>query len=87
MSFEWYDIILTKTTMHSEGCIVKRYIVEESILYCMEYGLDGNIKVIIRGRVKGSWTMIGECDKEPLDKGKNVYLTNIQNQQLRRWVL
>lgn len=75
-----------KNMAHPEGCIAERYIVEESILYCMEYMPDGD-----RGGHKRTRQRFldddGECDEEPLDKGKFINLTNVQHQQVRRWVL
>ena len=75
-----------KNMAHPEGCIAERYIIEESILYCMEYMPDGD-----RGSHKRTHQRFldddGECDEEPLDKGRNVFLTNTQHQQVRRWVL
>ena len=65
-----------KNAAHPKGCIVERYIVEESILYYMEYMLDGD-----KGNHKRTHERFldedGECDEEPLDKGKNIYLTNL----------
>ncbi|XP_058108119.1 uncharacterized protein LOC131251443 isoform X2 [Magnolia sinica] len=87
--FEWLMKIYkgyVKNTAHPEGCIAERYIVEESILYCMEYMPNGE-----RGSHKHTHQRFLDedrvCDEEPLDNGKNIYLTNIQHQQVRRWVL
>ena len=75
-----------KNMAHPEGCIAEHYVIEESILYCMEYMPDGD-----RGSHKRTHQRFldddGECDEEPLDKGRNVFLTNTQHQQVRRWVL
>ncbi|XXG88810.1 hypothetical protein AAC387_Pa12g0973 [Persea americana] len=75
-----------KNMAHPKGCIAEHYVIEESILYCMEYMPDGD-----RGSHKRTHQRFldddGECDEEPLDKGRNVFLTNTQHQQVRRWVL
>ncbi|XP_058067493.1 uncharacterized protein LOC131216904 isoform X2 [Magnolia sinica] len=75
-----------KNTAHPEGCIAERYLVEESILYCVEYMPNGE-----RGSHKHTRQRFLDedmvCDEEPLENGKNIYLTNIQHQQVRRWVL
>lgn len=74
-----------KNTTHLEGCIAEHYSVEESILYFIKDVPDGD-----KGRYKRTRQRFldddGACDEEPLDKGKVVHLTNIQHQQVRRWV-
>ena len=56
------------------------------MLYCMEYMPDGD-----RGGRKRTRQRFldddGECDEEPLDKGKIINLTNVQHQQVCRCVL
>lgn len=72
---------------HPEGCIAERYILEESMLYCMEYMPNGS-----KGSHKrAQYTFMDdgdEVDEMPLDKkGKQYKLGNVEYEQARRWVL
>ena len=73
-------------TAHPEGCIAERYIVEGTILYCMEYMPDGDRG----GRKRMRQRFLDddcECNEEILDKGKIINLTNVQHQRVFRCVL
>ncbi|XP_058077021.1 uncharacterized protein LOC131225475 [Magnolia sinica] len=82
-----YKKYVTNQT-YPEGCIVERYILEESMMYCMDYMPDkmlGSHK-----RVKKIFYDEGDdnADNFQIDKkGKSYLLTNVQYQQARRWVL
>ncbi|KAF9615217.1 hypothetical protein IFM89_022479 [Coptis chinensis] len=69
-----------------EGCIQEQYLVEEAMMYCMEYIHDGNL-----GSHKNGRRVIMNEDIErahPMDKkGKQYVLPNIEYQQVRKWVL
>ncbi|XP_058103455.1 uncharacterized protein LOC131247027 [Magnolia sinica] len=82
-----YKKYVTNQT-YPEGCIAERYILEESMMYCMDYMPDkmlGSHK-----RVKKIFYDEGDdnADNFQIDKkGKSYLLTNVQYQQARRWVL
>ncbi|KAF9596640.1 hypothetical protein IFM89_012763 [Coptis chinensis] len=69
-----------------KGCIQEQYLVEEAMMYCMEYIHDGNL-----GSHKNGRRVIMNEDIErahPMDKkGKQYVLPNIEYQQIRKWVL
>ncbi|KAF9622496.1 hypothetical protein IFM89_031900 [Coptis chinensis] len=69
-----------------QGCIQEQYLVEEVMMYCMEYIHDGNL-----GSHKNGRRVIMNEDIEsahPMDKkGKQYVLPNIEYQQVRKWVL
>ncbi|KAF9594713.1 hypothetical protein IFM89_034696 [Coptis chinensis] len=69
-----------------KGCIQKQYLVEEAMMYQMEYIHDGNL-----GSHKNGRRVIMNEDIErahPMDKkGKQYVLPNIEYQQVRKWVL
>lgn len=75
-----------KNIAHPEGCIAERYIVKETILYCMEYMPYGDRG----GRKRMRQRFLdddGGCDEETLDKGKIINLTNVQHKHVRRCIL
>ena len=77
-----------KNPTHPEGCIAERYIMEESMAYCMEYMPNGRMGSHKRGR--GTFMDDdAECAGEyPIDKrGKVITLGGMEYQQVRRWVL
>lgn len=69
-----------------EGSISKYYLINEAMLYAMNYMPDGTKKSHKQGRLQ--W-----MDKEgevayPIDKNGKIYiLENVQYQQARKWVL
>ncbi|KAF9600339.1 hypothetical protein IFM89_007057 [Coptis chinensis] len=69
-----------------KGCIQEQYLVEEAMMYCMEYIHDGNL-----GNYKNGRRVIMNEDIEsanPMDKkGKQYVLPNVEYQQVRKWVL
>ena len=69
-----------------EGSITECYLMDESMLYAMNYMPDGKNKSHKQGR--GTWMdEDGEC-AYPIDKNEKVYyLENMEYQQARKWVL
>ncbi|KAF6139974.1 hypothetical protein GIB67_027191 [Kingdonia uniflora] len=74
-----------KNPKRVEGCIANRYVLDEAILYCMEYIPNGR-----KGTHKRGWPtlMDDNADKEqPLDNGNAIHLETLKYEQVRRWVL
>lgn len=71
---------------YPEGCITECYLMEESMLYAMNYMPDSIERSHKQGH--GKWMdEEGEC-AYPIDKNGKVYnLTSVQYQQARKWVL
>mgnify|MGYP003362283250 CR=1 FL=1 len=70
-----------------EGCIAEGYIVQESSLYCMEYMTKG-----VDDTHKHPRELFLDDDDEfasemPVDNGKDIILTQVQYEQVHRWVL
>ncbi|KAF6173069.1 hypothetical protein GIB67_009989 [Kingdonia uniflora] len=74
-----------KNPKRVEGCIANCYVLDEAILYCMEYIPNGRKGTHKRGRPT---FMDDDADKEqPLDKGNVIHLETLKYEQVRRWVL
>ncbi|KAF9591130.1 hypothetical protein IFM89_002085 [Coptis chinensis] len=70
-----------------EGCIAERYLIEESILYCNEYMPKGGSGSHKRARNNFFDEDKGCSSEQLIGKGKVHKLTNLQHEQVRRWVL
>ncbi|KAF6148137.1 hypothetical protein GIB67_011912 [Kingdonia uniflora] len=75
-----------RSPRHVEACIMNSYILDEAILYCMEYIPNSR-----RGSYKQGKPLFMDDDaddKQPMDKkGKNITLENLKFEQVRKWVL
>lgn len=71
---------------YPEGCIAERYIIEESMMYCMEYYPNNTIGGHKQGlKIFNDDENAGGSQNDK--KGKVYDLTGLQYQQARRWVL
>lgn len=71
---------------YPEGCITECYLMEESMLYAMNYMPDS----IQRSHKQGlrKWKNDSDEYAYPVDKNGKVYnLSSVQYQQVRTWVL
>ncbi|KAF6150907.1 hypothetical protein GIB67_000073 [Kingdonia uniflora] len=69
-----------KNPKRIEGCIVNRYVLDEAILYCMEYIPYGRKGTHKRGQPE---FMDDDVDKEqPLDKGHVINLETLKYEQV-----
>ena len=70
-----------------EGCIAEGYIIQEASYYCMEYMPkvgDGSHKHTHEAFLDEEDEF---ADEMPLDGGKDIILTQVQFEQVRRWIL
>jgi len=77
----------TLNKRYVEGSIAESYLVDESVMYCMEYMPNSSV-----GTHKSSrkdWLEESEdlTDEQPLGTGHVMELNHVQFQQVRRWVL
>lgn len=78
---------LVRNRRYIDGCIARGYTLREASLYCMEdLSKDGD------GTHKHSRQAFLDDDDEfademPLSKGKTVTLTDVQFEQVRKWIL
>ena len=69
-----------------EGSIAECFLMEESMLYAMNYMPGGEKKRLKQGR--GIWMDEHGTSAYPVDKKGKVYnLQNVQYEQARKWVL
>ncbi|KAF6154560.1 hypothetical protein GIB67_017942 [Kingdonia uniflora] len=69
-----------KNPKRVEGCIANLYVLDEAILYCMEYIPNGRKGTHKRGRPT---FMDDDADKEqPLDKGNVIHLETLKYEQV-----
>lgn len=79
--------VLGRNKNYVEGSIEKQYLVDEGARHCMEYIPEGRRKSY---KCRGKITMPGdvyEGPHPPHSQGKPYTLTNIQYQQVRKWIL
>ncbi|KAF9613275.1 hypothetical protein IFM89_006774 [Coptis chinensis] len=79
--------IYVRNKRFPEGCIVERYLIEESILYYNEYMPKGGSGSHKRARNNFFDEDKGCSSEQLIGKGKVHKLTNLQHEQVRRWVL
>lgn len=78
---------LVRNRRYIDGCIARGYVLREASLYCMEdISVDGD------GTHKHSRPAFLDDDDEfademPLSKGTTFTLTQVQFEQVRRWML
>ncbi|KAF6157091.1 hypothetical protein GIB67_041552 [Kingdonia uniflora] len=75
-----------RSPRHVEACIANSYILDEAILYCIEYIPNSR-----RGSYKQGKPLFMDDDaddEQPRDKkGKNITFENLKFKQVRKWVL
>ena len=71
---------------YPEGCISKCFLMDEAMMYAMNYMPNGT-----KGSHKQGWETWLDDDREsafPIDEKRKIeYLENVQYQQARKWVL
>ena len=70
-----------------EGCIAEGYIVQEASLYCMEYMPKGGADTHKHTHEAFLDEDDEFADEIALDNEKDITLTQVQFQQVRKWVL
>lgn len=77
----------TLNKRYIEGSIAEAYLVDEAVLYCMEYMPNSKIGCHKTSREDWLDESFEFTDEKPLQVSGTIVLNHVQFQQIRRWVL